>query len=159
MRRMVGTPVAAAAPDLGRRGVDGRALADQLLGSMLHQVLFAGVFHADPHPGNVLVLDDGRLRLLDFGSVGRLDRTTRTALLEVLLAVERQDPAGLTDALLAVVARPGDLDAAASTASRPRWSRTASASTSACSPTPTTAASSPGWCATSCSPSSGRSPA
>jgi aminoglycoside phosphotransferase (APT) family kinase protein len=41
-----------------------------LLRSMVYQITEGGVFHADPHPGNVLLLADGRLALLDFGSVG-----------------------------------------------------------------------------------------
>jgi Ser/Thr protein kinase RdoA (MazF antagonist) len=48
-----------------------------------------GVFHADPHPANVLLLTDGRLALLDFGSVGRLDAQQRAALLNLLSADRR----------------------------------------------------------------------
>ncbi|WP_327003898.1 AarF/UbiB family protein [Dactylosporangium sp. NBC_01737] len=77
---------------------------------MLRQILVAGVFHADPHPGNVLLLTDGRLGLLDFGSVGRLDGGVREALQRLLLALDRGDPAGATDALLGVVARPDKVD-------------------------------------------------
>ena len=69
-----------------------------------------GVFHADPHPGNVLLLADGRLGLLDFGSVGRLDLVVRSALQRLLLAVDRGDPLGVTDALLEVVPRPDEVD-------------------------------------------------
>jgi ubiquinone biosynthesis protein len=69
-----------------------------------------GVFHADPHPGNILLLRDGRLGLLDFGSVGRIDAELRAALQRLLLALDRGDPVRLTDALLEVVARPEDLD-------------------------------------------------
>jgi ubiquinone biosynthesis protein len=68
------------------------------------------VFHADPHPGNVLLLTDGRLALLDFGSVGRLDAQQRAALLNLLAAVGRGDPAALRDALLDLVTRPDDID-------------------------------------------------
>ncbi len=69
-----------------------------------------GTFHADPHPGNILLLTDGRLGLLDFGSVGRIDAALRSALQRLLLALDRGDPAGLADALLDVVERPEDLD-------------------------------------------------
>ncbi|MPY93444.1 MAG: phosphotransferase [Acidimicrobiia bacterium] len=111
MARLRGVPVAAAGPLIDERGLDRQAMAGDLLGYVLHQVLHTRLFHADPHPGNVLVLDDGRLALLDFGSVGRLDALTQAALVEVLLALERNDAAGLTDALLTVVRRPDDLDA------------------------------------------------
>jgi ubiquinone biosynthesis protein len=72
--------------------------------------MLEGTFHADPHPGNVLLLADGRLGLLDFGSVGRIDAGLRTALQRLLLALDRGDPAGLADALLEVLERPGELD-------------------------------------------------
>jgi ubiquinone biosynthesis protein len=58
----------------------------------------------------VLLLDDGRLGLLDFGSVGRLDPTVQGALSRLLVAVERRDAAGLRDALLDLARRPDDVD-------------------------------------------------
>jgi ubiquinone biosynthesis protein len=88
------------------------ALASSLLDSLLRQVLLDGTFHADPHPGNVLLLTDGTLGLLDFGSVGRIDAGLRAALQRLLLALDRGDPAALADALLDVVERPEDLDEA-----------------------------------------------
>jgi ubiquinone biosynthesis protein len=51
--------------------------------------MIEGIFHADPHPGNVLLLADGQLGLLDFGSVGRIDAGLRAALQRLLLAVDR----------------------------------------------------------------------
>ena len=72
--------------------------------------MLEGTFHADPHPGNVLLLADGRLGLLDLGSVGRIDAGLRAALQRLLLALDRGDPAGLADALLEVVERPEELD-------------------------------------------------
>ena len=85
-------------------------LARSLLDCLLRQVMLEGTFHADPHPGNVLLLTDGRLALLDFGSVGRIDTGLRTALQRLLLALDRGDPAGLADALLEVLERPEELD-------------------------------------------------
>src|SRR5262249_46106595 len=55
-------------------------------------------------------LTDGRLALLDFGSVGRLDRQQRSALLALLLALGQGDSAALRDALLDLVTRPGEID-------------------------------------------------
>jgi ubiquinone biosynthesis protein len=54
---------------------------------------------ADPHPGNFFVLDGGRIGLMDFGMVGRLDDTTKAALLRIAVAVSRRDPDRLVDAL------------------------------------------------------------
>ena len=89
---------------------DRQVLARTLLDTLLREVMIEGVFHADPHPGNVLLLADGRLGLLDFGSVGRVDAGLRAALQRLLLAVDRGDPAALHDALLEIVQRPEELD-------------------------------------------------
>jgi ubiquinone biosynthesis protein len=89
---------------------DGAELARDLLGTMLRQIVVDGIFHADPHPGNILLLRDGRLALIDFGSVGRLDSELRAALQRLLLALDRRDPVAVTDALLEVTARPDELD-------------------------------------------------
>ncbi|MBV9095396.1 MAG: phosphotransferase, partial [Streptosporangiaceae bacterium] len=86
------------------------ALARDLLDSLFRQVMLGGIFHADPHPGNILLLDDGRLGLLDWGSVGRIDAGLRGALQRLLLALDRGDPVMLNDALLDVVDRPEQLD-------------------------------------------------
>ncbi len=59
---------------------------------------------------NVLLLADGQLALLDFGSVGRIDAGLRAALQRLLVAVDRVDPAALNDALLEIVQRPEELD-------------------------------------------------
>ena len=105
-----GVNLRAAGPLIEDKGLDRVGLARALLRSMVYQITEGGVFHADPHPGNVLLLTDGRLALLDFGSVGRLDAQQRAALLNLLSAVGRADPAALRDALLELVTRPDDID-------------------------------------------------
>lgn len=112
MQRLNGVSLAVAGTRLPGDGRDREALAGRLLAALLQQVLLDGVFHADPHPGNVLLLEDGRLGLLDFGSVGRIDAVLRAALQRLLLAVDRGDPVALTDALLEVMDRPDELDEA-----------------------------------------------
>jgi ubiquinone biosynthesis protein len=108
MSRLDGTPVRTS---IGAVAEDRRNdLARALLDCVLRQVLLHGVFHADPHPGNVLLLADGSLGLLDFGSVGRLDAALRGGLRDVLAAVDRGDPAGLRDGLLEIVDRPDEID-------------------------------------------------
>jgi predicted unusual protein kinase regulating ubiquinone biosynthesis (AarF/ABC1/UbiB family) len=67
--------------------IDGPALASTLFGAYLDQILVDGLFHADPHPGNVLVTDDGRLALLDLGMVGRVEPEMQDSLTKLLLAI------------------------------------------------------------------------
>ena len=105
-----GISLRAAGPLLDDRGLDRAELTGALLRSMVYQITEGGAYHADPHPGNVLLLTDGRLALLDFGSVGRLDAQQRAALQNLLLAVGRGDPAALRDALLELVTRTTDID-------------------------------------------------
>ncbi len=108
MERFDGRPLAAI--DVGMPADVRAALARSLLDCLLREIMLEGTFHADPHPGNVLLLADGSLGLLDFGSVGRIDRGLRSALQRLLLALDKGDPAGLADALLEVVERPEELD-------------------------------------------------
>ena len=65
--------------------IDGARLVDDLYAAYLKQVLVDGFFHADPHPGNILLTEDGRLALLDLGMVARVTPRVQDALLQVLL--------------------------------------------------------------------------
>lgn len=67
--------------------IDGTALADALFRAYLKQFLIDGLFHADPHPGNVFLTDDNRVALLDLGMVGRITRTFQDNLLRLMLAI------------------------------------------------------------------------
>ena len=72
---------------LGLSELDGAPLAAALFSAYLDQILVHGLFHADPHPGNVLVTDDGRLALLDLGMVARIPPEAQDQLIKLLLAV------------------------------------------------------------------------
>ena len=67
--------------------IDGLGLADELFRAYLKQILVDGVFHADPHPGNVFLTDDERIGLLDLGMVARLLGSFHDNLLRLLLAI------------------------------------------------------------------------
>jgi ubiquinone biosynthesis protein len=67
--------------------IDGSCLADELFRAYLKQFLIDGLFHADPHPGNVFLTDDERIALLDLGMVGRISRGFQHNLLRLLLAI------------------------------------------------------------------------
>ena len=67
--------------------IDGPGLADELFRAYLKQILVDGVFHADPHPGNVFLTDDERIALLDLGMVARLMTSFHDNLLRLLLSI------------------------------------------------------------------------
>lgn len=67
--------------------IDGSLLADELFSAYLKQFLVDGIFHADPHPGNVFLTDDDRIALLDLGMVGRVTQKFQDNLLRLLLAI------------------------------------------------------------------------
>lgn len=90
-----------------------RALAQSIAALVLHQVFENGLFHADPHPGNVFVLPDGRICLHDFGMIGELDERTRDGLTSLLDAAVRGDPRAATDAYLDLGLVGADVDRAA----------------------------------------------
>ncbi|MFW6597471.1 ABC1 kinase family protein [Propionibacteriaceae bacterium Y2011] len=111
MERMQGTPLSAAGTEVAALSAGQRAtMAQDLFTAVLRQIMVSGVFHADLHPGNIFVDRTGRLALLDFGSVGRLDRAARNALGSLLLATERGDAISATDALIELLERPAGLD-------------------------------------------------
>ena len=67
--------------------VDGAGLADELFRAYLQQILIDGVFHADPHPGNVLLTPDHRIALIDLGMIGRVSAGMQEQLFKLILAV------------------------------------------------------------------------
>lgn len=91
-------------------GLDRQSLADALLRCSLQQMLIDGHFHADPHPGNLLVLADGPLGLIDFGAAGRLDALQQSALREMMVAVSQRDAAAMRESILAVATLRRDYD-------------------------------------------------
>jgi ubiquinone biosynthesis protein len=77
-------------------------LARELFRFYVRQVTIEGVYHADPHRGNVLLTPDGRLALLDFGLLGRLDDDTRRSLALLLLAVAQNRAEDVADLILSL---------------------------------------------------------
>lgn len=80
-------------------GIDCRELADRLVKVYCQMVFEDGFYHADPHPGNILVKEDGTLVLLDFGAVATIEPNTRLGLLELLEAAAKNDIDGIITAL------------------------------------------------------------
>jgi ubiquinone biosynthesis protein len=105
MQYIPGTKVTELSP-LALLELDGERLADALFRAYLKQMLRDGMFHADPHPGNVF-LYDGRVALLDLGMVARVTPALQDRLLQLLLAVAENRPEDASKALL-VLAETGD---------------------------------------------------
>lgn len=72
---------------VARIDIDAAALATTLVRAYLKQIIIDGVFHADPHPGNVFLTDEGKIALIDLGMIGRISPTMQNTLLKLLLAV------------------------------------------------------------------------
>jgi ubiquinone biosynthesis protein len=76
----------------------------------LDMIFLDGFFHADPHPGNILILPNGQIGLLDFGMVGRIDEHLRELIEDMLLAIINGDAELLSSIILRIGSPPPDLD-------------------------------------------------
>ncbi|MFL6495015.1 MAG: ABC1 kinase family protein [Nitrososphaera sp.] len=77
---------------LDKKGIDREKLVVRVHRLFFKMLLHHNIFHADPHPGNISVTDDGRLILYDFGMVGRLDNETRIRLIRLYLGLIDKNP-------------------------------------------------------------------
>jgi ubiquinone biosynthesis protein len=77
-------------------------LARTFFRAYIRQITVKGLYHADPHRGNVLITPDGRLALLDFGLIGRLDDDTRTSLALLLLAIAQNRADDVADLIISL---------------------------------------------------------
>jgi ubiquinone biosynthesis protein len=96
--------------EIDELGFDRRELAEELLRCVMQQMLVDAQYHADPHPGNVMVLRDGRLGLIDFGAASRIDPLQQTAIREVMIGVSQRDADLLRQAVLQVATLRRDVD-------------------------------------------------
>lgn len=106
MERLAGVPLSNM--EAGRDPDELRSFADALCRSQVGAMLDGERFHGDPHPGNVLILDDDTLGLIDFGIAGRLDVFERGAVLQMLVAIGLQQPSLLYESMVSIGAvEPG----------------------------------------------------
>lgn len=104
------------APDIGditgleAAGLVPAEVADRLIDAFMHQIFNDGIFHADPHPGNILVDPDGTIVLIDLGSVGRIGPGHRAAVLDMLAAASLGDAVSLRQALARITILDHRLD-------------------------------------------------
>lgn len=83
-----------------RRNISPAKVNRLLIKTYLKQLLEDGFFHADPHPGNLLVMDDGRLAFFDFGMVGRITPQLQAKMIDAFFHVVSKDPAGIAQDLI-----------------------------------------------------------
>jgi len=91
-------------------GISPRAVAANGARIYLKQTFECGLFHGDPHPGNIRILRDGSICLLDYGMVGVLEEERREQLVDLFLAVVRRDPARAVSTVLAIGQPRGSVD-------------------------------------------------
>ncbi|WP_422658669.1 ABC1 kinase family protein [Paenibacillus sp. EC2-1] len=96
--------------ELADKGYDLKAVAERLIEGMLHQIFIEGFFHADPHPGNLLVKKDGKLVFLDFGLVGHLSEDMKGHLSGLIIALMRRSTDGMIRSILRMGLVPDECD-------------------------------------------------
>ncbi len=87
---------------LDAQGIDRTGVAERLERAYLRMIVVDGVFHADPHPGNLAVQPDGTIVFYDFGMSGRVEPTDREHIVDFYVAVAERDIDGILDALVAL---------------------------------------------------------
>ena len=87
---------------LDAMGIDRQALVERLFQAYIEMVLEQGVFHADPHPGNLAVQADGTIVFYDFGITGAVDRRLQEQIFEFYVSIARDDVDGVIDSFVAM---------------------------------------------------------
>jgi predicted unusual protein kinase regulating ubiquinone biosynthesis (AarF/ABC1/UbiB family) len=85
-------------------------IAKDLLSAYLKQIVIDGIFHCDPHPGNIFITGDGRLALMDFGMVGRFDSGQKDSIIRLLLAFAERQGDRVADTYFDMVEIPRGFD-------------------------------------------------
>ncbi|MCD4779015.1 MAG: hypothetical protein K8S27_00490 [Candidatus Omnitrophica bacterium] len=88
--------------EIERIGLDRKQIAENGADAILKQIFMRGFFHADPHPGNIFVLKDGRIAFVDFGMIGRIDAETRGQLSDILVAIIHRDAKGIIESFVSM---------------------------------------------------------
>ncbi len=101
-----GRKITALSP-LARMDLNGGVLAEELFKAYLKQVLVDGIFHADPHPGNVFITDEGHVALLDLGMVGHTTPVMQENLFKLLLAISEGNSDQAAEIVIAA-SQPGE---------------------------------------------------
>lgn len=111
MQYVSGQKITALTP-LARIDVNGGPLCEELFRAYLKQVLIDGLFHADPHPGNIFLTDEGRIALLDLGMVGHVGVQMQENLLKLLIALSDGHGEDAAELVIHISEKTDDFDAA-----------------------------------------------
>ena len=106
MERLRATKITEAAVE----GHDMEAIARECVRMVFKMVFEDGFFHGDLHPGNLLIMQDGRVGLIDFGLVGRMTRVQKDAMADLLLAIVTGNYEGVARSLYDISIRAGKVD-------------------------------------------------
>ncbi|WP_240375541.1 ABC1 kinase family protein [Bacillus piscicola] len=85
-------------------------LARTLTDAFLHQVLIHGFFHSDPHPGNIIFIDEDTASFIDFGQIGRLNKTMRKQFVDYVIAMTKQQPLQVARTIYEMADIPESID-------------------------------------------------
>src|SRR5436190_15119541 len=111
MEYVTGRKITSLTP-LDRLEIDGAELCEELFRAYLKQVLVDGIFHADPHPGNVFLTNENRIALLDLGMVGHTSPTMQENLLKLLLAISDGNSDSVADIVIRTSEKTEEFNAA-----------------------------------------------
>lgn len=112
MERIEGESIQCLASPGSLHCADRSSIARRVAELYIESIFVRGLYHADPHPGNILILEDGTIGLIDFGMVGRIDDSLRGTIEEMLWAIVYQDSALLTSLIKRAGKIPVNIDEA-----------------------------------------------
>ncbi|PWW07382.1 2-octaprenylphenol hydroxylase [Paenibacillus cellulosilyticus] len=95
---------------LSELGITPKRIAERITHAMFHQIFEEGLFHADPHPGNLLIEHNGVIGMIDFGMVGRMTPSMKTNFGSLIIAMRRNSTSGIIRAIEALGVLPADID-------------------------------------------------
>ncbi|HAJ33036.1 MAG TPA: 2-polyprenylphenol 6-hydroxylase [Candidatus Atribacteria bacterium] len=96
--------------ELDKAGYDRNKIAENGAKAFMKQILIDGFFHADPHPGNILVMKDGVIGFMDFGMMGRLDEEIREKGVDLFIAIMERNPNKIINEMLNLGIAPPEID-------------------------------------------------
>lgn len=95
---------------IAEKGLDRSLIAENGAKAMMKQIFIHGFFHGDPHPGNILIMPDGKIAFIDFGMMGRIDKYTKYQLAELIIGVINKDTEKIVGVLIELSQIEGEVN-------------------------------------------------